>query len=77
MPKKAAAVAVADAPTLTPSSPEEVEDFVVSVLNARHEWLELWTERLREWLGARVLKPLVAAVIGAHEPVNTVSESCA
>ncbi|KXZ42041.1 hypothetical protein GPECTOR_217g448 [Gonium pectorale] len=71
MPKKAAAVAAADTPTLSPSAPEEVEDFVVSVLRARQDWLELWVERLREWLAGRVLKPLVAAVATAHEPVNT------
>ncbi|KAG2487595.1 hypothetical protein HYH03_013874 [Edaphochlamys debaryana] len=70
MPKKAAAVAAADTPTLSPSSPEEVEDFVVTVLAAQQDWLELWTERLREWLAGRVLQPLVAAVAGAHEPVN-------
>ncbi|EFJ43501.1 hypothetical protein VOLCADRAFT_96395 [Volvox carteri f. nagariensis] len=70
MPKKAAAAAAADTPTLNPSSPEEVEEFVVTVLRARQEWLELWTERLREWLAGRVLKPLVAAVVSAHEPVN-------
>lgn len=73
MPKKAAAVAAADTPTLTPSSPEEVEEFVVSVLRGRQDWLEVWTERLREWLAARVLQPLVAAVASAHEPVNAVS----
>ena len=72
MPKKAATVAAADTPTLAPSAPEEVDDFVVSVLRARQDWLELWTERLREWLAGRVLQPLVAAVQGAHEPVNTV-----
>eukprot|EP00198_Chlamydomonas_reinhardtii_P004829 XP_001694165.1 predicted protein [Chlamydomonas reinhardtii] len=71
MPKKAATVAAADTPTLAPSAPEEVDDFVVSVLRARQDWLELWTERLREWLAGRVLQPLVAAVQGAHEPVNT------
>ncbi|GLC58394.1 hypothetical protein PLESTB_001354000 [Pleodorina starrii] len=71
MPKKAAAVAAADTPTLTASAPEEVEDFVASVLNARQDWLLLWTERLREWMAARVLQPLVAAVNSAHEPVNT------
>ncbi|KAG2427020.1 hypothetical protein HYH02_014666 [Chlamydomonas schloesseri] len=70
MPKKAATVAAADTPTLAPSAPEEVDDFVVSVLRARQDWLELWTERLREWLAGRVLQPLVAAVQGAHEPVN-------
>ncbi|GFR39943.1 hypothetical protein Agub_g20 [Astrephomene gubernaculifera] len=71
MPKKAAAVAAADTPTLTPSAPEEVEDFIVSVLGARQDWLEVWTERLREWLAGKVLQPLVAAAASAHEPVNT------
>ncbi|GIL43997.1 hypothetical protein Vafri_1583 [Volvox africanus] len=70
MPKKAASGVTTDTPTLNPSSPEEVEDFVVSVLHARQDWLDVWTERLREWLAARVLKPLIAAVVSAHEPVN-------
>lgn len=69
MPKKAAAVVAADT-ALTPSPAEEVEDFVVAVLRARQDWLELWTERLREWMADRVLRPLVAAVNVAHEPVN-------
>lgn len=71
MPKKAAAVVAADT-ALTPSPAEEVEDFVVAVLRARQDWLELWTERLREWMADRVLRPLVAAVNVAHEPVNAV-----
>ncbi len=71
MPKKAAAVVAADT-ALTPSPAEEVEDFVVAVLRARQDWLELWTERLREWMADRVLRPLVAAVNAAHEPVNAV-----
>jgi hypothetical protein len=47
---------------LTASTEEEVDDFLWSVLRARREWMEVWTERLREWFSDRVLRPLVAAV---------------
>ena len=57
---------------LTATPPEEVEDFVVSVLAARQDWLEVWTERLREWLADRVFGPLVEVVLRAHEPANEV-----
>jgi len=26
------------------------------------DWMEVWTERLREWFSGKVLQPLVAAV---------------
>lgn len=38
------------------------------------EWLDVWTERLREWLATRVLRELVDAVEGAHVVINEVIE---
>jgi hypothetical protein len=32
---------------------------------------QVWTERLREWMASQVLKPLVAAMAGAHSDVMT------
>jgi len=47
---------------LTASTDEEVDDFLWSVLRARRDWMEVWTERLREWFSAKVLRSLVGVV---------------
>eukprot|EP00983_Pelagomonas_calceolata_P009259 299113-Pelagomonas_calceolata.AAC.2 len=47
---------------LTASTDEEVDDFLWSVLRARRDWMEVWTERLREWFSGKVLRPLVGVV---------------
>ena len=57
---------------LTPSSEDEVADFMTLVLRMRRDWLERWTENLREWLSASVLQPLVRQVEEAHEAANKV-----
>jgi len=55
---------------LTASTEEEVDEFLWGVLRARREWMEVWTERLREWFSAKVLRPLVAAVQVSLVPVG-------
>lgn len=57
---------------LSPSTEEEVSDFLMGTLRARRDWMEVWTERMREWFSSKLLKPLVRQVQAAHEPVNQV-----
>ncbi|MEW5302437.1 MAG: hypothetical protein WDW36_005224 [Sanguina aurantia] len=55
-----------------PSTQEEIADFAGDVLGMKLEWLDVWTERLREWLATRVLRELVDAVEGAHIVINEI-----
>ncbi|KAF5836744.1 hypothetical protein DUNSADRAFT_5433 [Dunaliella salina] len=57
---------------LTASTDEEVDDFLWSVLRARRDWMEVWTERLREWFSGKVLQPLVGVVQSADEDANKI-----
>eukprot|EP00200_Dunaliella_tertiolecta_P005820 CAMPEP_0202340178 /NCGR_PEP_ID=MMETSP1126-20121109/1727_1 /ASSEMBLY_ACC=CAM_ASM_000457 /TAXON_ID=3047 /ORGANISM="Dunaliella tertiolecta, Strain CCMP1320" /LENGTH=649 /DNA_ID=CAMNT_0048930843 /DNA_START=137 /DNA_END=2086 /DNA_ORIENTATION=+ len=57
---------------LTASTDEEVDDFLWSVLRARRDWMEVWTERLREWFSGKVLRPLVGVVQSADADANKV-----
>ena len=59
---------------LTLSAEDEVGEVLSGLLRVSkpREMLELWTENLREWLSGRALRPLVAQVHRAHEPVNQV-----
>ncbi len=49
---------------------EEATEFLWGVMRVRRAWLEVWTERLREWFAARVLQPLVATADAAHAGPN-------
>lgn len=46
------------------------------VLKIRRRDLESWTERLREWLSSKMLKPLVRLIDGAHQEVRPQRSAC-
>eukprot|EP00798_Chlamydomonas_sp_ICE-L_P004510 gene4510-14670_t len=56
---------------LTLSSDEEINEVVSRLLGVvRRDWMEVWTENLREWFSKQLLGPLVNQVFTAHEAVN-------
>jgi len=68
---------------LSPSAPDEVEEFVGGLIPAlsqggdpqlqgapASDLLDRWTENLREWFSGKVVGPLVEVVEGAHSAVN-------
>lgn len=70
LPRKGAAVVSSDG-GLQPSSSEELDSVTQSVLMCRLTWFDVWEERLREWLSARVLRPLLASLDAAHLQVQS------
>ena len=54
---------------LAPSSQETVES-VLARLRVDRRTLEVWTDRLREWLAAHVIQPLLRCVDSAHTAVS-------
>ena len=61
---------------LTLSTEDEVTEVLTGLLRVQRprEWMERWTENLREWLSKQVLRPLVTQVYSAHEPINQVGQ---
>ncbi|KAL6745009.1 cytochrome B561, N terminal-domain-containing protein [Haematococcus lacustris] len=70
LPRAISAPHAAHPDVLLPSSEAEVDAFLEGVLAAPRAWLEVWTERLREWMASRLLQPLVQALGDAHTHVN-------